>query len=338
MNHQNFEAKLNELKAPKYRFQQAMRAYYKDFLGSWDDISTWPKDLRLECRSLAWSPLKLAETSPDLEFSSIKLLLETEDRHFIETVIIRHQDGRNTVCISSQVGCAMGCGFCATGTLGFTRNLSAEEIVDQVIQAARILNQQEAKVTNIVFMGMGEPFNNPDNVFEALRLLMHPDYFGLGARHISISTCGIIPGIQRLAKEAPQVNLAISLHAPDQLLRAQIMPVAKAYSLDKLMDAVKDYLKRTNRKVMFEYVMLNGVNDGLEQAEKLVKLLGPLKQLAHINLIKYHDTGTFNATDEKRRREFFEHIRKNGLSITQRVSFGEQIKAACGQLAGKNQS
>lgn len=336
MNHKNIELKLNELKAPKYRLQQALRSYYQDLLESWSEISTWPKDLRLECQSLAWSPLKLAESSQDQDSSSIKLLLETEDQKFIETVIIRHQDGRNTVCISSQVGCAMACGFCATGALGFTRNLTAEEIVDQVIQAARILKKQEAKVTNVVFMGMGEPFNNPDNVFGALRLLMQPEYFGLGARHISISTCGIIPGIQRLAKEAPQVNLAISLHAPDQLLRAKIMPVAQAYPLERLMDAIKDYLKRTNRKVMFEYVMLNGLNDDLEQAEKLVKLVAPLKQLAHINLIKYHDTGAFKATDEKRRREFFEYIRRNGVSITQRVSFGEQIKAACGQLAGQN--
>lgn len=327
---------MNELKAPKYRFPQAMRSYYRDLLESWADISTWPKDLRSDCQSLAWSPLKLAEISQDESSESIKLLLETEDNKFIETVIIRHQDGRNTVCISSQVGCAMACGFCATGALGFTRNLTVEEMVDQVIQAARLLKKQEAKVTNVVFMGMGEPFNNTNNVFEALRLLMHPDYFGLGARHISISTCGIIPGIQRMAKEAPQVNLAISLHAPDQLLRAKIMPVSQAYPLDRLMDAVKDYLKRTNRKVMFEYVMLNGINDSLEQAEKLVKLVGPLKQLAHINLIKYHDTGAFKATDEKRRREFFEYVRKNGVSITQRVSFGEQIKAACGQLAGRD--
>ncbi len=336
MNHKNIDFRLNELKAPKYRLQQALRSYYQDLLESWSEISTWPKDLRLECQSLAWSPLKIAEISEDENSASIKLLLETEDQKFIETVIIRHQDGRNTVCISSQVGCAMACEFCATGALGFTRNLTAEEIVDQVIQAARILKKQEAKVTNVVFMGMGEPFNNPDNVFEALRLLMQPEYFGLGARHISISTCGIIPGIQRLAKEAPQVNLAISLHAPDQLLRARIMPVAKAYPLERLMDAIKDYLKRTNRKVMFEYVMLNGVNDDLEQAEKLVKLVGPLKQLAHINLIKYHDTGTFKATNEKHRRDFFEYIRRNGVSITQRMSFGEQIKAACGQLAGQN--
>jgi len=327
------QIKLKEFKTPDYRLKQALRSYYQDLLAGWPEITTWPKDLRQACEDLTWSPLKLVEVKETTEPVSAKLLFETNDKLRIESVIMRHKDGRNTVCISSQAGCAMGCTFCATGAQGFSRNLTAEEIVDQVIQAARWLKARQGKVTNIVFMGMGEPFNNPEEVFEALRRLMDPDMFGLGARHISLSTCGIIPGIQRLAKEAPQVNLAISLHAADQAMRAKIMPVAKAYPLDKLMSAIRDYLERTNRKVMFEYVMLKGVNDGPEDADKLADLLSGFRHLAHVNLIKYHHTGKYQTSNQDARRSFANHLKRRGIAVTERVSFGEEIEAACGQLA-----
>ncbi|MDD5437806.1 MAG: 23S rRNA (adenine(2503)-C(2))-methyltransferase RlmN [Patescibacteria group bacterium] len=338
MEIKSLQIKLKELKMPDYRLKQALRSYYQDLLPGWEDISTWPKDLRSACAELTWSPLKEIEVLESKEPASAKFLFETSDGLRIESVVMRHKDGRNTVCISSQAGCSMGCSFCATGAQGFKRNLSAEEIVDQVIQVSRWVKAKDGgRVTNIVFMGMGEPFNNSDNVFDALKRLMDPEMVGLGARHISISTCGIIPGIQRLAKEAPQVNLAISLHAPEQNLRAKIMPVAKAYALDKLMQAVRDYLERTNRKVMFEYVMLKGINDKLEDAEELADLLVDFRHLAHVNLIKYHSAGgSYQPSNQDTRRKFANALKRRGIAVTERISFGEEIQAACGQLAGKN--
>jgi 23S rRNA (adenine(2503)-C(2))-methyltransferase len=346
-------AKLKSLKTPDYRLKQAMRSYYQDLLPGWAEISTWPKDLREACSDLEWSPLELIHEQTTDEPASAKLLFQTHDKLRIEAVIMRHRDGRNTVCISSQAGCAMGCAFCATGAQGLSRNLTSGEIVDQAVQAARWLKTHNVKrityetdqrtsgpaddvrVTNVVFMGMGEPFNNPDEVFESLKRLMDQDMFGLGARHISISTCGIIPGIQRLAKEAPQVNLAISLHAPTQELRAKLMPVAKAYALDRLMDVIKDYLNKTNRKIMFEYVMLRTINDRIEDAEKLAELLSGFRHLAHVNLIKYHKTGKYQASSQDTRRIFANTLKRRGIAVTERISFGEEIEAACGQLAGK---
>lgn len=329
---------LEQLKTPDYRLKQALRSYYQDLLSGWSDISTWPKSLRDDCASLEWSPLELVNVVESKDPSSAKFLFATADGQKIESVVMEHKDGRNTVCISSQVGCPMNCAFCATGMQGLKRNLTASEIVDQVIQVARWLKDRsaDARVTNIVFMGMGEPFNNPDEVFKALHLLMDPEAFGLGARHISISTCGIISGIQRLAKEAPQVNLAISLHAANQELRLKIMPVSQAYPLDKLMSALRDYMERTNRKVMFEYVMLKGVNDKAEDAEDLADLLYGFRHLSHVNLIKYHQTGKFQSSEQAVRRNFANALKRRGIAVTERVSFGEEIDAACGQLAAKS--
>ncbi|MFZ6015210.1 MAG: 23S rRNA (adenine(2503)-C(2))-methyltransferase RlmN [Patescibacteria group bacterium] len=333
MNIAEVAQKLKELKQPQFRLKQALRCYYKDLKSDWSEISTWPKDLRDAMIDQPWSSLKLVKTLETQDPPSVKMLLKTHDSHHIETVIMRHHDGRNTVCISSQVGCAMGCLFCATGKMGYTRNLTAQEIVDQIIQAARILSAQSAKVTNIVFMGMGEPFNNPDEVFKALNIIMDPEAIGLGARHISISTCGIIPGINRLMKECPQVNLAISLHAPNQVLRDRIMPVSKAYPLKKLMNTLKVYADATHRKIMFEYVMLDGVNDSLDHADELADLLMEFRGLAHVNLIKYHQTGAFKASNESRRRHFQNQLKRRGISVTHRISYGEEINAACGQLS-----
>ncbi len=326
---------LKESNQPKYRLEQALRSYYQEYLSSWDEISTWPNALRESCKELNWSPLTLEKVIETNKPKSAKMLLRTKDKNYIESVIMRHEDGRNTVCVSSQIGCAMGCSFCATGKMGYVRNLSVEEIVDQVIHSARYLKTKDAKVTNIVFMGMGEPFHNTDAVFESIDILTDPNLFGLGARHISISTCGIVPGILRMIKDAPQINLAISLHAPTQKLREEIMPVAIAYSLKQLMKALEDYMQATNRKVMFEYIMLRDVNDSLEHAKKLVELLEPYKRLSHVNLIKYHDTGVYKASDEVERRAFQDYLKHHGISVTHRISYGEDINGACGQLATK---
>ncbi len=337
MNIKELAKYLNEKDQPKYRLEQALRSYFYELQNSWDRISTWPAALRESCRQLEWSPLSLEKVVETGKPKSAKMLLKTQDNHHIETVIMRHDDGRNTVCISSQIGCAMGCTFCATGKMGFTRNLTAEEIVDQVIHAARYLKDKDAKVTNIVFMGMGEPFHNTDSVFESIKILTDAELFGIGARHISISTCGIVPGILRMIDEAPQVNLAISLHAPNQSLREELMPVAIPYNLGQLMYTLAEYMRKTNRKVMFEYVLLKGINDSLKHAKQLAELLNPYKRLSHVNLIKYHDTGVYKPTEQAGRLEFQEYLKRRGISVTRRVSFGETIQGACGQLANQNQ-
>lgn len=364
MNPQLITQKLKELKVPSYRLKQAFRAYFQDLLSGWQDISTWPLDLRSRFEEKDWSPLMIENIVESEGPSSAKFLFKfplAEESTMggrtggkvgsVESVIMRFADGRNTVCVSSQAGCSMGCSFCATGKLGLIRNLTAEEIVDQVVQCARWLKAKDGKITNIVFMGMGEPFNNPENVFLALEWLNDPDMFGLGARHISISTCGIIPGIERLAKDQPQVNLAISLHAPNQGLREKLMPVSRAYPLERLMRVVRKYMEITNRKVMFEYLMIDGVNDSDELADELADLLVQHKHLSHVNLIKYHKNTaeskvslnkgeakrneSYEPSPQARIKHFANILKRRGIAVTIRASFGEEINAACGQLAGR---
>ncbi|MCK9445559.1 23S rRNA (adenine(2503)-C(2))-methyltransferase RlmN [bacterium] len=242
---------------------------------------------------------------------------------------MKHTDDRSTVCVSSQVGCPLACSFCATGTMGLKRNLTAEEIVMQVLLFARV-----CKVTNIVFMGMGEPFLNYDNVMSAIRMLNSAEYFNIGSRKISVSTSGIIEGIEKFANEDLQVNLSISLHAPNNKLRSQLMPINKKYSLEKVIEAVDNYIIKTNRKVMFEYLMIVGENDSLECARELALLMK--KPLYMVNLIVYNPTGKFKASDSKTIKKFKDYLEGEGIFTTQRYEFGRGIKAACGQLVVEN--
>ncbi|MEK7067408.1 MAG: 23S rRNA (adenine(2503)-C(2))-methyltransferase RlmN, partial [Patescibacteria group bacterium] len=273
---------------------------------------------------------------------------------------------RNTVCVSSQIGCPLGCSFCATGDMGFKRNLSVSEIVEQVLLWARYLKKQKERVhpvksgfagpdnnrefnrvNNIVFMGMWEPFLNYDNVFEAIKILNDDNLLGIGARHISISTAGIIEGIERMADDMPQINLAISLHAPDDALRQKLMPIDKKYPLADIMTAVKDYVVKTNRKLMFEYIMIKGVNDSQEQAKELAGLMG--NRLFFVNLIaynrqgasepiianRYNLTGAFAPSEPAQIKKFKDILMKAGIQALERYRFGQDIAGACGQLAVK---
>ena len=340
MNTVSLEAMLKEQKQPAFRLKQAKQAYFKDLADSWEGLSTWPKALRESvAKEIAWDEMSCEMIQESAQGDTVKFLFHAQDQSLIEMVIMRHDDGRNTVCLSCQVGCAMGCTFCATGTMSFGRNLTAEEMVNQVIHAARWLRVHgEAKVTNIVYMGMGEPMHNYNEVMRSIHLLNHPEGFGLGARHISISTCGVVPGILKLANEPEQVNLAISLHAPDNETRSKIMPVNKAYPVEKLMDAVRTYARKTNRKVMFEYLMLKDINDTREQAELLADILSQGdKHLYHVNVIAYHDTGAFEGTRKEGRMQFVKWLKERGVSVTHRRTFGEDIDAACGQLAVKEE-
>ena len=319
---------------PLYRLAQLKRAFYVDQKRSWDEVTTLSKTLRAELfAQIPWDALSLVRQQEGDGGETIKALLACEDGKKIEAVLMQHQDERNTVCVSSQVGCAMACTFCATGTMGLTRNLTRDEIAEQVLFYARLLRERDDRVTNVVLMGMGEPLHNYDEAIGALRLLNDPQGLNIGARHMSVSTCGVVPGILRLADEQFQVNLAISLHSAIDEVRSKMMPVNRAYPLTKLMDAVRLYMEKTNRKVMFEYLLLAGVNDRQEDARALKKLFGNNLRLVHINLIKYHNTQAFEGTPKDRRHIFLQELHELGIPATHRITFGEDIDAACGQLA-----
>ncbi len=334
MNFHDLAKLLEERKEPRYRFTQAKQAFYVQLLKCWEEMSVFSKPLRDACAAqIPWDPFTVVRVQESQKGDTVKALLACTDGQKIEAVLMRHADERDTVCVSSQVGCAMACTFCATGTMGLKRNLSSAEIVGQVMHFARWLKERDRRVTNVVLMGMGEPFHNYDNVMESLRILNDHDGFDLGARRMSISTCGVVPGILRLADEAMQVNLAISLHSAIEEKRSRIMPVNKAYPLAKLRQAILTYMEKTNRKVMFEYLLLKGINDTEEDARALAAWLGSDKRLFHVNLIKYHETEAFQGTARSERLDFLDRLHDLGIPATHRITFGEDIDAACGQLA-----
>jgi len=327
-------AQLKEVlkKEPQYRLKQAKKALFQDLIGDWSEAKILPQALREELNEKC--PIEIsAETFISKDKRTIKALITLKDGLKIETVLMRHRDGRNTICVSSQVGCPLKCSFCATGKMGFKRNLDSFEIVEQILFFARYLKQLKRKVTNVVFMGMGEPFLNYESVILAIKILNDKEGFNLGARHFSISTVGIGEGIKKLAKEKLQINLAISLHAPDNNLRSKIMPINKKYPIEKVLREVDDYIQKTGKRVMIEYLMIKGLNDSDEQAKKLAKLMKG-KPLVFLNLISYNPTGIFQPSLGQRIKKFKEVLEKNGIVVTQRYRFGQDIEAACGQLAG----
>jgi len=326
---------LSELKnilkdQPKFRYQQVYKAVYQELISDWQEATILPLALREKLNNEC--PLSIeAEISTSKE--SKKALITLEDGLKVETVLISHKDKRNTVCVSSQVGCPMGCVFCATGTLGFKRNLTKDEIIEQVLLFARMLKKTGEKVTNVVFMGMGEPFLNYENVINAIRFLNSEESLNLGARRFSISTAGVIDGIRKLAKENLEVNLAFSLHAADNELRTAIMPINKKYPLDKVLLAIIDYIEQTHRRVMFEYVMIDGLNDSISDARRLATKVKGI--LGFVNLIPYNKTEMNKPSSPERIRKFKEILEQSGIAVVQRHAFGQDIDAACGQLAGR---
>jgi 23S rRNA (adenine2503-C2)-methyltransferase len=344
---------------PAFREKQVKKALFSDLIDSWGKATTLSKDLRHKLAEAYPIPeIKLEKLLESKDSQTAKALFVLEDGLKIESVLMRHEAGRNTVCVSSQAGCAMNCQFCATGQQGFKRNLTSIEIIGQVMFFARYLKNKliEAgphspeRVSNIVVMGMGEPFLNYDNVLEAIRILNDKDGFNLGARHISISTCGLPEGIEKLANEPLQINLAISLHAPNNELREKLMPINKTYPIESVLSAVDDYIKKTKRRVMFEYLLIDGVNDSEAEALELGKLLvhsllaGNQKNFARddrgfyfVNLISFNATGhsDFKPSPGWKIKKFKEVLEMLGVDVTQRYRFGKEIKAACGQLAGQ---
>jgi 23S rRNA (adenine2503-C2)-methyltransferase len=315
---------------PPFRLKQIQKAIFKDQIWDWEEATVLQKKMRDALRKEV--PLEIeAEMFPSKDNRTLKARIRLPDGLFTEAVLMRHTDSRNTVCVSSQVGCPLGCLFCETGKNGFKRNLSVGEIIEQVLFFARYLKTKSEKVTNVVFMGMGEPFLNRKNVKKAIEILNDPNCFEIGSRKISISSAGITEGIEALAKELPQINLAISLHASDDELRTKLMPINKKYPLQKILNAVDGYINKTNRKIMFEYVMIKGVNDSKEDARKLARLLK--KPLYMVNLIRYNPTGKFEPSSPEKMNAFKTILESAGIFTTMRYRFGTDIEAACGQLA-----
>ena len=328
-----------KLGQPRYRADQLLHALYHESPKKISDLHQIPAAMQDALVADGYTIGTQSEvhriTSEDGH--TTKLLLKFDDDTLIETVLMQYSPSqdkthpRSTVCVSTQVGCPMGCVFCATGQMGFEKNLKAEEIVAQVLHFANLLRQRGEHVTNLVFMGMGEPLANYDETIRAIRLLTHPRAFGLGQRSITISTVGVIAGIDKLADEAIQVKLAISLHAPNDILRKKLVPTAGPHSVEDLISAAKRYFKKTGRRVTFEYALIDGINDSNKVAEELVQILKG--NGAHVNLIPMNPTaGGFFRPARKRVLAFQQILRDGGVNCTIRVEKGSEISAACGQL------
>jgi 23S rRNA (adenine2503-C2)-methyltransferase len=348
------ETWLAEQGEPRFRARQLYEWLYRRLETDFAAMTTLPGSLRDTLAAEATAgQLTLRREQVSKDGRTRKLLLALGDGRLIESVLMlfpatSEGRARATACISTQVGCALGCTFCATGQMGFERHLTAGEIVGQVLYVARELRNQPwtapdgqviDRLTNLVLMGMGEPLHNYDQTLLALKTLNSPEGFGMGARHMTVSTVGLVPGILRLSDEPLQVNLAISLHAPNNEMRSRTMPVARKYSMDELLAACRTYVQRTNRQLTFEYVLLAGVNDAPEHARELGQRLAEFKQLAHVNLIPVNATSAaYHPPTGEAIRAFRDELRRAGVSNSVRAERGDDIAAACGQLKTKEQA
>ncbi len=330
---------LQEHKIPAFRYGQIENAIYKNFITNFDDIQTIPKDLReLLKEHCFYQSLSVDHQATSSNGQTTKFLFKTEDGLLIEAVIMRHLSGRNTLCISCQAWCPMACTFCATWKLWLQKNLPLHEVVEQVMYAANLLNSEWAKLRNIVFMWMGEPMLNYDVMKQAIHIFTDQKKFDLSNRRVTVSTCGIVPGIKKFTQDFPQTSLAISLHAPNDEIRKSIMPVDHTYDIDTLMASLDEYTQKTNKRIFYEYIMINGVNDHIKLADELWKLLEG--RLAHVNFIPYNPgEGTasdwYSTTPRFIIEKFQRILEKYGVVSTIRATMWDDIAAACGQLARK---
>jgi 23S rRNA (adenine2503-C2)-methyltransferase len=337
-------AQFESWKQPRFRAGQVWRWLYRQLAADFDEMTDLGKDLRARLKEhyVLGRFTAVAERSSTDGWTR-KWLLRLADGAEIETVLMEYDGARRTACVSSQAGCGMACRFCATGQMGFRRNLRAGEIVEQVIWVSRVLAGQE-RLTNVVLMGMGEPLANYSNVLEAVRRLMAPESaggFGLGARRITLSTVGLAPGIRKFAAEDLQVNLAVSLHAATDALRDELVPVNRRYPLGELAPAIREYLRKTGRRVSFEWALIDGVNDTPEQAEALARYVAEVhdpqaegRHLIHVNMIPLNPTGGYQgrASHRVRAHQFSQILTEAGIPNTIRVRRGIDISAGCGQL------
>ncbi len=326
---------LNEIGESGFRAKQIWEGVYKHAYAEWQDFTNLSKDLRQTLReNFNLGSLKQIDQDNSVDGFSTKFLFELHDKNPIESVILRADD-RITLCISTQSGCPIGCVFCATGNLGFIRDISSGEIIEQVIYLIRKLSIDNEHVTNIVLMGMGEPFLNYDATLAAVRRFNDPGGMNIGARRITISTIGIPDKILLFAQEGIQINLAVSLHAPNDTLRCKLVPLAKNIQIKDIIDACRQYVRTTNRRITFEYVMIANVNDKPEHARQLADLLDGL--LCHVNLIGLNPTSHYSGSTPNRKtmKDFGRILLDRQIPTSIRNSQGSDIQAACGQLAGK---
>jgi 23S rRNA (adenine2503-C2)-methyltransferase len=323
---------------PAFRVNQIWDGLYKNLKSSPSEWSNLPIVLKkLLAEKIDFQGLTPVDILQSSDGETIKTLFATFDGKAVEAVLMKY-DERRTLCISTQAGCAMGCVFCATGQMGFSRNLTSGEIVEQVLHYARLLRAEKDVVTNIVVMGMGEPFHNYDNTMDAIDRLNDQRGFSLGARRFTISTVGIIPMIEQFASEKRQVNLAVSLHAANDALRSQLLPINKKYPLSELIPACRDYVDKTGRRITFEWALIQDVNDRLQDARELNQLIRGI--ICHVNVIPLNPTHSYpgKATPLSRAKEFAAELDASGIPCTIRLRRGIDIQAGCGQLAGKHQN
>ena len=316
----------------KFRVEQIWKGLYKQMWTSWDSFTNLPYSLRkLLDDAFSLKHLFPSRTMRSQDNSTQKVLFELVDSAKIESVLIQHSR-RNTLCISCQSGCGIGCAFCATGSMGLTRNLDKAEIIEQVLYFARFLEASQKQLTNIVVMGMGEPFMNYLNTMGALKIINNPEGLNFGARRITISTIGILPNLYRFLSENIQINLAISLHAPNNKIRNQLVPINEKYPIDDLFLFCKEYTQKTHRRISFEYILIDAINDSLDDANELSQRLNNM--LCHVNLIPYNPSPFFQWKRPPivKIRKFQSILRENGIPATIRASEGIEIQAGCGQL------
>ena len=311
----------------KYVAAQIYDWLYKKRVSSFDEMTNIKKEL-LEKLKNDFSIEKLEILTKQEDVDVVKYLFKLHDGNKIEAVLMHHDYGES-LCVSSQVGCNMGCAFCESGRLKKVRNLETAEIVLQILMIEQDLN---LRITHIVLMGIGEPFDNYDNVVDFFRVVNDPKGIELGSRHITVSTSGIVPKIREFSNLDKQVNLAISLHAPNNEIRNKIMNINKAYPIEQLIDAVREYVNKTNRRVTFEYIMLKDVNDSVECAIELSKLLKGIN--CYVNMIPYNETShiDFKKSDKETIMKIYDTLKKNNVNVTVRKEFGSKVSAACGQL------
>lgn len=327
MTHEDLEQYFLALGEKKFKATQIYEWLYEKRVQSFDEMSNVKKSVIASLKQdFYFGKLKELERLDDVDVH--KYLFELSDGNKIEAVLMNHDYG-NSLCVSSQVGCNMGCAFCESGRLKKVRNLETAEMVEQVLQIEKDLKK---RISHVVLMGIGEPFDNYENVISFIRILNHPKALAIGARHITVSTCGIVPKIKQFMEDENQVNLAISLHAPNNELRNQLMKINKAYPLEVLMPVLKEYIEKTHRRLTFEYILLRGVNDSDACALELAKLLKGMN--CYVNLIPYNETSHFEykKSSQERILKYLDVLKKNHIQATIRREFGSKVKAACGQL------
>jgi len=325
---------LTENGEKSFRATQIFEWLYSKRISSFDDMSNLSKALREKLEqhfTITTLETLIQQTSSD---GTIKFLFQLHDGYSIETVLMRHEYG-NSVCVTTQVGCRIGCTFCASTLGGLKRNLEAGEIVAQVVKVQQALDELGERVSHVVIMGIGEPFDNYNEMLSFLKIINHDKSLNIGARHITVSTSGIIPKIYKFADENMQINFAVSLHAPNTEIRSRLMPINRAYKLPELIKAIEYYIEKTGRRVSFEYGLFGGVNDQVEHAEELAALIKGLK--CHVNLIpvNYVPERDYVRTPKKQIFEFEKTLKKHGVNVTIRREHGHDIDAACGQLRAK---